>query len=229
MRQRPSPVEITSLTSALLMILTLLPAGLLPLSDYTLPRLRSAEARMEETYAHIIDDYTDLEAFAQLAAYAARASGNDVAFFMWLMNSLILDTPANRTANWLAVLAGPWSRVRCRLHAWFPWMRGSPAPGRFGDTGFSAQDDSNQVQHVWYSVAVAYQWGGLPADLAARYHEWNAPGLLRYLPGTGRGRGSATDLALSRQGISLGRALAEGELSPYEVPGWLREQLGPAS
>lgn len=189
----------------------------------------AARAQIEAYYARIIKDQTDLQALAHLAAYAAQLSDADGARFMWLMNGLILDTPATPASNWLSIVSGPWSRVRHILHAHWSLGAGSPALARFGSTGFCADDGSNQVQHVWYSVAVAYCWGAPLADFAARYHEWNAPGLLRHLPGTGGGRGTAQDLALSRQGIALGRALAEGTLAPQQVPGWLLAQLGTVS
>jgi hypothetical protein len=182
--------------------------------------------QIESYYTAVIDDETDLEALARIAAYAAHLSNGDEARFMRLMNGLILDAPAHRGANRLAVLTGPWCRVRQRLHARWSWVPGSPAPGRFGDTGFAAQDGGNQVLHMWYSTAVAYSWGARLADWSAWYHEWNAPGVLRHLPGTGGGHGTAIDLVLSRQGIALGRALAEGRLSPEQVPDWLRQRLG---
>jgi hypothetical protein len=184
-------------------------------------------ALMERHYTRIIADRSDLDALADLAAYAAQLAGEDRSAFMRLMNGLILDAPTMRGGNWLALLAGPWSRVRQRLHARWPWVPPSPALGRFGSAGFRADDGSNQVQHVWYSAAVAYRWGAPVADALARYHEWNAPGLLRHLPGTGGGCGTGADLTLSRQGIALGRALANGTLSPRQVSGWLQRELGP--
>ncbi len=183
---------------------------------------------LERYYASVIDGHTDLEAMVWIAAYAARLAEGDEARFMWLMDGLILDAPLTPAADWLSILTGPWSRARHRIHARWPWMPGSFAPARFGSAGFHADDGSNQVQHVWYSVAVAYHWGASLADGMARYHEWNAPGPFHYLPGTGGGHGSEADLVLSRQGIALGRALAEGRLSPGQVPGWLRDRLGPA-
>lgn len=45
------------------------------------------------------------------------------------------------------------------------------------------------------------------------------------LPGSGGGHGSTLDLALSRQGITLGRAQAEGRIAPDEVGMWLRANL----
>ena len=78
----------------------------------------------------------------------------------------------------------------------------------------------------WYSVAMAFKWGATVADLEAQYHEWNPPGLLKYLPGTGGGGGSKMDLALSRQGIALGRALATNQTRPSQVGPWLRQTLG---
>jgi hypothetical protein len=189
----------------------------------------AARAEMEAAYNRVIKPNTDLEAMALIADRAVGLAGSRTDRFMHLMNGLILDTPPTPAADELALLAGPWSRAKQRIHAHLPWIPGSPAPGRFGSSGFYVDDKSNQVQHVWYSVAVAYRWGAGLADLGARFHEWNGPGLLRHLPGTGRGHGSAADLALSRQGIALGRALAEGTITPAETPAWLRENLGPTS
>lgn len=214
-------------TVAFLMALPLL-QGQLASGSPNAARL-AARAEMEATYNQVIQPNTDLEAMALIANRAVGLTGNQPDQFMRLMNGLILDTPPTPSANALALLAGPWSRAKQRIHAHLPWIPGSPAPGRFGSSGFHVDDRSNQVQHVWYSVAVAYWWGADLADLGARFHEWNGPGLLRYLPGTGRGQGSAADLALSRQGIALGRALAEGTLTPADTPAWLRQNLSPTS
>ena len=87
-------------------------------------------------------------------------------------------------------------------------------------------DKSNQAQHFWYSVAITYKWGGGIAETVARYHEWNPPALLGWLPGTGKGNGSDGDLQLSHQGMALGRLLRDGSIRPDGVGQWMREQLG---
>jgi hypothetical protein len=173
-------------------------------------------------YRRIIAGHTDLAAFAHVTDLAAALAGDDTEAFMRMVSNLTLDA----TDNTQAILAGAWGRFKNTVHAHLAWFPGYPALGRFGSTGFGADDGGNQAQHFWYSVAIAYRWGATVADLEARYHEWNAPGLLRYLPGGGAGRGSAMDLALSRQGINLGRRLATHTITPAQVAGWLRAELG---
>lgn len=218
--------ELTSLVAVLSIAVPFFPASSFWLGSGWAEGVRARQS-LENHYLQIIKQHTDLEALAQLAAYAARLSEGDGARFMWLMNGLILDTPPTWAANRLAILTGLWSRARERLHTYWSWFPGSTAALRFGDTGFEAADGGNQVQHLWYSTAFAYCWGASLADRAARYHEWNGPGPLRYLPGTGGGEGTAADLILSHHGIELGRALAEKKLRPQEVADWLRERLGP--
>ena len=188
------------------------------------PRLnRQQQQALEEIYyRQIIANYTDLEAFACISELAAALAGTEVDNFMLDVSHLALDA----TSNWQAFFAGPWGRLKQSIHLRLPWFPGYPALGRFGATGFAANDGSNQVQHFWYSVATAYRYGATFADLATRYHEVNLPGPLRLLPGTGQGRGSALDLGLSRQGIALGRALANGAVTPDQVGDWLRANLG---
>ncbi len=172
-------------------------------------------------YRQIIADQTDLEAFARLAELASDLSGAKADEFMLDMSRLTLDA----TSNWQALLAGPWGRAKLQIHARLPWFPGYPAMGRFGCQGFARADGGNQVQHFWYAAAVSYRYGAELAELQARYHEWNAPGLLNLLPGTGHGAGSDLDLVLSSQGIALGRALATGRMDVTEVADWMRENL----
>ena len=188
------------------------------------PQLTSSQryALVQRYHEQIIQPNTDLEALAQIAEFAADLNGNDAETFMLDMSRLTLDA----TSNWDAIAAGPWGRLKQRIHARLNWFPGYPALGRFGGTGFRADDGSNQVQHVWYSVAIAFKWGATAADLEAQYHEWNPPGLLKYLPGSGGRDGSKMDLALSRQGIALGRALATSQIQPSQVGLWLRQTLG---
>jgi len=188
------------------------------------PQLTSSQrcALVQFYYEQIIQTNTDLEALAQIAEFAADLSGGNAETFMLDMNRLTLDA----TSNWDAIAAGPWGRLKQHIHARLNWFPGYPALGHFGGTGFRADDGSNQVQHVWYSVAIAFKWGATAADLEAQYHEWNPPGLLKYLPGSGGRDGSKMDLALSRQGIALGRALATSQIQPSQVGLWLRQTLG---
>jgi hypothetical protein len=172
-------------------------------------------------YHQIIAAETDLDAFTHLVELAAALSNDHADSFMLMVSNLTLDA----TSNTQALLAGAWGRVKNTVHVHLLWFPGYPALGRFGSTGFRADDGGNQAQHFWYSVAISYRWGATIARLEARYHEWNAPGLLRYLPGTGQGRGSAMDLALSQQGIDLGRRLATQALTPSQVARWMRAEL----
>ena len=188
------------------------------------PQLASVQryALVQRYHEQIIQTNTDLEALAQIAEFAADISGGNAETFMLDMSRLTLDA----TSNWDAIAAGPWGRLKQRIHARLNWFPGYPALGHFGSTGFCADDGSNQAQHVWYSVAMAFKWGATVADLEAQYHEWNPPGVLKHLPGTGGGDGSKMDLALSRQGIALGRALATSQTQPSQVGPWLRQALG---
>jgi len=188
------------------------------------PRLAASQryALVQRYYEQIIRANTDLEALAQIAEFAADLSGNQADIFMLDMSRLALDA----TSNWDAIAAGPWGRLKQRIHARLNWIPSYPALWRFGGTGFRANDGGNQVQHVWYSVAITFKGCATVAESEAQYHEWNPPGVLKHLPGTGGGNGSKMDLALSRQGIALGRALAEGTLQPSQVGNWLRETLG---
>ncbi len=178
-------------------------------------------ALIESYYQKVIQPHTDLEAFALIVEVAAELNANQVEGFMLDLNRFLLEAPNNE----LAVLAGPWGRLKERIHYHAGWFPGYRALYLFGSTGFAADDKSNQVQHFWFSVAVAYRWGNPIADAAARYHEWNPPAWLRFLPGNGEGHGSAEDLILSRQGIALGHALAEGWVKPLELGDWLRKHL----
>ncbi len=172
-------------------------------------------------YTRTIAGLTDREAFARLAERSAQMSGQNAGRFLDDLSSVVMGVQSS-------LLGIPWSLAGRGLEALkikTGLTGGYPALLRFGSAGFRFDDKSNQVQHFWFSVLLSYHFGARLAELAARYHEWNAPGLLDLLPGSGHGRGSAGDLALSRQGILLGRALAEGHLRPGQVPGWLRENL----
>jgi hypothetical protein len=65
------------------------------------------------------------------------------------------------------------------------------------------------------------------ADFIARMIEWNPPKWLRWLPFAGRGTGTPEDLHLSRQGIQLGRMIAERRIVLNEIGEWMRRELGP--
>jgi len=183
---------------------------------------RERQTLTELYHQQIIANVTDLEGFARIVEFDAALTNGDVETFMLDISRLTLDA----TSNWDALFAGPWGRLKQHIHARMAWFPGYEALGRFGSTGFAADDGGNQAQHVWYSVAIAYKWGATVAGLEAQYHEWNPPGLLKHLPGTGGGDGSEMDLALSRHGIELGRTLADGTLQPRQVAGWMRETLG---
>ncbi len=186
--------------------------------------LTSAERReLADRYSDaIIAANTDLEAFARSAEFAALLADGSVDEFVMMLNYLTLDA----TNNWLAIASGPLTRLRQRIHHIVPFIPGSEALLRYGSQGFAVDDKSNQAQHFWYSVAITYKWGEGVAEAIARYHEWNAPALLRWLPGTGKGKGTEGDLHLSRQGMRLGRMLRDSSIRPEGVGAWMREQLG---
>lgn len=186
--------------------------------------LTSAERRdLADRYSdRIIAINTDLEAFARTADFAAVLAAGDVDEFVMTLSYLTLDA----TDIWTAIAAGPWTRLRNRIHNALPFVPNGEALLRYGSQGFAVDDKSNQAQHFWYSVAVTFGWGEGVAETIARYHEWNPPLLLRWLPGTGQGNGSNGDLGLSRQGMALGRMLRDGSTSPEGVGEWMREQLG---
>lgn len=181
-------------------------------------------------YESIIGDCTDLEALARCAEFAAERAGSDVEDFIHQMGYLIFGQVVPRTG----ILAGPFDRVMAgmlkALSVWrrFGWAPSKTAVNRFGSRGFAYDDRSNQVQHFWYAVAVAYRWGAGIADLIARVIEWNPPKWLRWLPFTGRGTGTLEDLHLSRQGIQLGRMIADRRIALNEIGDWVRRELGPA-
>ena len=185
--------------------------------------LTSAERRdLADRYTdRIIAANTDLEAFARGAEFAAVLAAGDSDEFVMTLSYLTLDA----TNNWTAIAAGPLTRLRQRLHNLLPWIPGSKALLRYGSQGFAFDDKSNQPQHFWYSVAITYRWGRGAAEAVARYREWNPPALLSWVPGTGSGRGSEGDLALSRQGMALGQMLRAGSIQPEEVGKWLRAEL----
>ncbi len=193
-------------------------ATLLPLR--TPQSTRAASPAPILVYYHsVISANTDLEAFARISEFAAQTGSTRA--YLDEMSSLIMGV---RSSLW-GIPAGPLGRLQLKLKEHFGLTEGYPAYFRFGGSGFRFNDHSNQVQHFWFSVILAYHFGAGLADLAARYHEWNAPGLLHNLPGTGKGSGSVDDLALSRQGIRLGCALAEGQMKPAQVAEWVRENL----
>jgi hypothetical protein len=185
--------------------------------------LTSAERRdLADRYSdRIIASDTDLEAFARTAEFSAILAAGDVDEFVMMLSYLTLDA----TDNWTAIAAGPLTRLRQHVHNFLPWIPASEALLRYGSQGFAVNDKSNQAQHFWYSVAIAYEWGKGVAEIIARYHEWNPPALLRWLPGTGKGNGSGGDLDLSHQGMALGRMLRDGSILPEGVGEWMREQL----
>lgn len=190
-----------------------------PASMLTSAERRDLAARYND---RIIGASTDLEAFARCAEFAAYLAAGDVDEFVMTLSFLTLDAKD----NWTAIAAGPLTRVRQRIHNRIPLFPGSAALLRYGSQGFAVDDKSNQAQHFWYSVAITYKWGEAVAETVARYHEWNPPVLLSWLPGTGKGNGSNGDLGLSHQGMALGRMLREGSIRAEGVGAWMREQLG---
>jgi hypothetical protein len=172
-------------------------------------------------YESIIRDCSDLEAFARCAEFAAERAHGDVERFVRDMGYLIFG----QVVPHAGIIAGPLDRVFAGMWRRFGWAPRQTAVHRFGSSGFAHDDKSNQVQHFWYAVAVAYRWGEGIADFIARMIEWNPPRWLRWLPFTGRGHGTPEDLHLSRQGIVLGRLLAERRIAPEDVGKWIREKL----
>lgn len=174
-------------------------------------------------YQQTYQTHDDLETFAQLAEFVSQQADGDYAVFMRVMNQLTVGT---QSSFW-SILVGPIDRTLYYMKRKYQWLPvGELAGRRFSSRGFAADDNSNQVQHFWYSVAVAYGWGIWVAEWQARYHEWNGPGVLRYLPGSGQGRGTVEDLELSLQGVELGRMLMKKTIDLASVGNWLRQQLG---
>jgi hypothetical protein len=185
-------------------------------------RAKARWAALEAYYSEIIGGLSDLEAFARVIERAAAATDGDYDAFVLDVSRLTLGATSNRTAILMGFLDRAWMYWARRMG----WKDAQSAASRFGSTGFAADDRSNQVQHFWYFVAVAYSWGPRVADLLARYHEWNAPGILRRLPASGMGYGTKIDLSLSRKSITLGRALARRRIAPERVGEWIRRELG---
>ena len=169
----------------------------------------------------IIARHTDLEAFARSAEFAAALSAGNMDEFVRTLSYLTLDA----RDNWTAIAAGPWTRVRNRIHNALPFIPNGEALLRYGSQGFAYDDKSNQPQHFWYSVAITYKYGPHVALAIARYHEWNPPALLRWLPGAGNGRGADGDMRLSQQGIALGLMLRNNSIRPEGVGEWMRTEL----
>ncbi|HET9495679.1 MAG TPA: hypothetical protein VFR15_15720 [Chloroflexia bacterium] len=178
-------------------------------------------AALEAYYHDIIGNVSDLEAFALVTEHAAETAQGDYDAFVLDVSRLTLGA----RSNWAAIVSGFFDRAWMYAARRMGWKVESAA-NRFGSSGFAADDGSNQVQHFWYFAAVAYTWGPRIADLLARYHEWNAPGILRRLPASGMGHGTELDLALSRKSIALGRALAKRRIAPERVGAWVRRELG---
>ena len=172
-------------------------------------------------YESLVERVSDLELMALLAERAAELAQGDTERFVLALGAVILNQRLPRTA----LFAGVWDRFKVVLGK-LGWRGLDCAYPRFGSSGFAAKDQSNQVQHFWYFAAAAYEWGRRPVEALAWYHEWNPPGLLRWLPGSGMGRGTALDLALSRQAIDLGRRLADDAIALAAVGDWMRRELG---
>jgi hypothetical protein len=172
-------------------------------------------------YESVIEGSTDLEAFARCAEFCAERANGDVEQFIHDMGYLIFGQVVPRTG----IMAGPFDRVNAVMWRKLGWAFRETAVNRFGSSGFAYDDKSNQVQHFWYAVAVAYRWGASIADFIARLIEWNPPGWLRWLPMTGGGHGTPEDLHLSRQGIVLGRLIAERKIRSEDVGEWIRMNL----
>jgi hypothetical protein len=185
--------------------------------------LTSAERReLADRYSdQVVPRRTDLEAFAMTAEFAAVLSAGSVDEFVRTISYLTLDA----ADNWTAIAAGPWTRVRNRIHNALPFISNGEALLRYGSQGFAYDDKSNQPQHFWYSVAITYKYGPRVALAVARWHEWNPPAPLRWLPGTGEGRGDGRDLTLSRKGIALGLMLRSGAIRAEGVGEWMRNEL----
>jgi hypothetical protein len=189
--------------------------------------LTSAERRvLADRYSdQVVPRHTDLEAFALTADFAAALSAGNVDEFVKALSYLTLDAHD----NWTAIAAGPWTRVRNGIHNRLPFISNGEALLRYGSQGFAYDDKSNQPQHFWYAVAITYKYGPRVAEAIARWHEWNPPGLLRWLPGTGQGCGDGRDLSLSRKGIALGLMLRRGSIRPEGAGEWMRQELSPAT
>jgi len=211
--------------AGLLLVTLLLPLGILvPASaanGAAIPGLAERQEGMLRAYQALVNNPNDLESFARLAETAAGYAHENTQQFLDDLSYVIIGVSSSR----LSLVYCPLARMANSLAQHLGKENVYPALLGFGGNGFRFNDHSNQVQHFWFSVIAAYHLGSKPANLLARYHEWNAPGLLNLLPLSGHGGGTAGDLALSRQGIQLGRALANGMISPEAVSGWLRRNL----
>jgi hypothetical protein len=105
-------------------------------------------------YESIIGDCTDLESLARCAEFAAERADGDGDDFIHLMGFLIFGQVVPRSG----IIAGPFDRVIAAMWRRLGWAPRKTAVNRFGSTGFAYHDNSNQVQHFWYAVAVAYRW-----------------------------------------------------------------------
>ena len=212
-----------SLHAAVTILITTLFPGMPRISHQaeTLDPVARRRQALMAYYERIIRPNTDLEAFARLAEMAAREAGQDVDQFMDDMTWITVGSPNSR----MGFVYAPAARLLEGLHNRTGLTDGYPVLHRFGSTGFQVNDKSNQVQHFWFSVILSYHLGASFADAFARYHEWNAPGILNLLPLTVQGNGNAQDLYLSRQAIQLGQALRSGQIEPDQVARWLRDNL----
>lgn len=173
-------------------------------------------------YTDLHAQHTDLETFAQLADFIAEQVNGDYDRFMLAFNRLIFGAPTNE----LTIFVGAFDRFKHYMYIRREWFSLTKVTGRFGSTGFAADDNSNQVQHFWFAVTMTYDWSAALADFIGWYHEWNAPGILHHLPGTGHGLGTEADYMLSKQGIALGQMLVARTIPLPEVGNWLRRELG---
>jgi hypothetical protein len=190
-------------------------------------RARSGAQSRREALGRLLDactgDGTDLERFARMVATAADEAAS-AAEFVALISGIILGS------SWPAggLLTGLTSRTLYVIGRRHPRLRSAWADAivaRFDGTGFAGDDYGNQAQHFWFFVVAALTLGPTPAEIGARYHEWNPPRGLRWLPLTGAGSGTDVDLRLSRQALSLAELLLSGGIAPAEVPAWLRANL----
>ena len=223
MFKRFSLKNFLSLHAAFIMLFTTLFPGM-PRQNSQPQTLDAAALRRQALlayYEHIIRPNTDLKAFARLADWTAGEAGQDVAQFMDDMTWLIVGS----LNSGIGVVYASAGRLVENLHNRTGLTDGYRILHCFGSSGFQVNDKSNQVMHFWFSVIFSYHLGSALPDALARYHEWNAPGVLDLLPLTGHGNGDLHDLYLSRQAIQLGQDLRDGSMSPDQVSDWLRSNL----
>ena len=94
----------------------------------------------------------------------------------------------------------------------------------FGAYYADPNPDNNQVHHTWYWIQVAYYNPDLLACIGNLYHEYGGRSIRdRFAPGGGQ---SIQDYRAGVWGIGVGRQLARGQLTLFDLATKLRVDLG---